>query len=68
MCFAGSGTARVGAPAGLPVSGDRGATDVAYILMLAGGGLLVSIAAFYRSDSRRGFYPLLGVLLLDAII
>jgi formate hydrogenlyase subunit 3/multisubunit Na+/H+ antiporter MnhD subunit len=33
--------------------------------LLVGGGLLVSIAAMYRDDDRRGFYPLLGVLLLS---
>ena len=33
--------------------------------LLVGGGLLVSIAAMYRSDQRKGFYPLLAVLLLS---
>jgi formate hydrogenlyase subunit 3/multisubunit Na+/H+ antiporter MnhD subunit len=33
--------------------------------LLIGGGLLVSVAAMYRSDDRRGFYPLLAVLLLS---
>ena len=33
--------------------------------LLVGGGLLVSIAAMYRNDDRRGFYPLLAVLLLS---
>ncbi len=33
--------------------------------LLIGGGLLVSIAALYRNDDRRGFYPLLAVLLLS---
>jgi formate hydrogenlyase subunit 3/multisubunit Na+/H+ antiporter MnhD subunit len=33
--------------------------------LLIGGGVLVSIAAMYRSDARRGFYPLLTVLLLS---
>jgi len=33
--------------------------------LLIGGGLLVSIASMYRSDNRRGFYPLLAVLLLS---
>ena len=33
--------------------------------LMVGGGLLVSIAAMYRSDERRGFYPLLAVLLLS---
>jgi len=33
--------------------------------LLIGGGLLVSIAAMYRNDERRGFYPLLAVLLLS---
>ncbi len=33
--------------------------------LLVGGGILVSIAAMYRNDNRRGFYPLLTVLLLS---
>ena len=33
--------------------------------LLIGGGLLVSIAAMYRSDDRKGFYPLLAILLLS---
>ncbi|MBT8119636.1 MAG: proton-conducting membrane transporter [Gammaproteobacteria bacterium] len=33
--------------------------------LLIGGGLLVSIAALYRKDDRKGFYPLLAVLLLS---
>ena len=33
--------------------------------LLIGGGLLVSVATMYRNDERRGFYPLLAVLLLS---
>ena len=33
--------------------------------LLIGGGVLVSIAAMYRNDERKGFYPLLTVLLLS---
>ena len=33
--------------------------------LLIGGGLLISIAAMYRNDDRKGFYPLLAVLLLS---
>ncbi len=33
--------------------------------LLVGGGLLISTAAMYRNDDRRGFYPLLAVLLLS---
>ena len=33
--------------------------------LLIGGGLLVSIATMYRVDGRKGFYPLLTVLLLS---
>ncbi|MGD8933695.1 MAG: proton-conducting transporter membrane subunit, partial [Gammaproteobacteria bacterium] len=36
-----------------------------FSLLLLGGGLLISIAAMYRSDDRKGFYPLLAVLLLS---
>ena len=34
-------------------------------LLLLGGGLLISIASMYRSDARRGYYPLLAILLLS---
>jgi len=33
--------------------------------LLIGGGLLLSIGTMYRSDERKGFYPLLAVLLLS---
>ncbi len=33
--------------------------------LLLGGGLLISLAAMYRNDDRKGFYPLLAVLLLS---
>ncbi len=33
--------------------------------LLIGGGIVVSIASLYRNDSRKGFYPLLAVLLLS---
>ena len=33
--------------------------------LLLGGGLLISLAALYRKDDRKGFYPLLAVLLLS---
>ncbi len=33
--------------------------------LLVGGGLLVSIASIYRKDIRKGYYPLLAVLLLS---
>jgi len=33
--------------------------------ILVGGGVLVSLATQYRADQRRGFYPLLTVLLLS---
>ena len=33
--------------------------------LLVGGGVLVSIAVMYRHDERKGFYPLLTVLLLS---
>ena len=36
-----------------------------FSVLLIGGGLLLSIAALYRSDARKGFYPLLAVLLLS---
>jgi formate hydrogenlyase subunit 3/multisubunit Na+/H+ antiporter MnhD subunit len=36
-----------------------------FSFLLLGGGLLISIAAMYRNDNRKGFYPLLAVLLLS---
>jgi formate hydrogenlyase subunit 3/multisubunit Na+/H+ antiporter MnhD subunit len=33
--------------------------------ILVGGGVLLSLATQYRSDVRKGFYPLLGILLLS---
>jgi formate hydrogenlyase subunit 3/multisubunit Na+/H+ antiporter MnhD subunit len=33
--------------------------------ILVGGGVLVSLATQYRADQRRGFYPLLTILLLS---
>ena len=36
-----------------------------FSVLLIGGGLLISITALYRNDDRRGFYPLLAVLLLS---
>lgn len=34
-------------------------------LMLLGGGILLTIASFYRQDHRIGYYPLLAMLLLS---
>jgi formate hydrogenlyase subunit 3/multisubunit Na+/H+ antiporter MnhD subunit len=36
-----------------------------FSVLLIGGGVLVSIAAMYRNDDRKGFYPLLAILLLS---
>jgi formate hydrogenlyase subunit 3/multisubunit Na+/H+ antiporter MnhD subunit len=33
--------------------------------ILVGGGVLISLATQYRNDARRGFYPLLAILLLS---
>jgi len=33
--------------------------------VLVGGGVLISLATQYRDDTRRGFYPLLAILLLS---
>jgi formate hydrogenlyase subunit 3/multisubunit Na+/H+ antiporter MnhD subunit len=33
--------------------------------VLVGGGVLISLATQYRADQRRGFYPLLTILLLS---
>lgn len=34
-------------------------------VLLLGGGVLISVATLYRNDQRRGFYPLLAMLLLS---
>ena len=36
-----------------------------FAYLLVGGGLLLSVAAMYRDDDRKGYYPLLAVLLLS---
>jgi formate hydrogenlyase subunit 3/multisubunit Na+/H+ antiporter MnhD subunit len=36
-----------------------------FAVLLVGGGLLVTIASLYRGDARKGYYPLLSVLLLS---
>ena len=39
--------------------------NLLFSYLLVGGGLLISIGALYRKDNRRGFYPLLAVLLVS---
>ena len=36
-----------------------------FAVLLHAGGLVLAIACLYRSDARRGFYPLLAVMLLS---
>jgi len=50
---------------GYLLTGDLEGINQLFSYLLIGGGILVSIAAMYRSDARKGFYPLLTVLLLS---
>ena len=43
---------------------DLSGINYLFAVLLYAGGLVLSIACFYRSDTRRGFYPLLAVMLL----
>ncbi len=44
---------------------DLEGINLLFSYLLIGGGLLVSLSTIYRNDARRGFYPLLAVLLLS---
>ena len=44
---------------------DLSSINYLFAVLLYAGGLVLSIACFYRSDARRGFYPLLAVMLLS---
>ncbi len=50
---------------GYLLTNDLDGINQLFSYLLIGGGVLVSIAAMYRSDERKGFYPLLTVLLLS---
>ncbi|TCL74586.1 proton-conducting transporter membrane subunit [Rhizobium sp. BK251] len=36
-----------------------------FAVLLLAGGLVIAFASFYRSDPRRGFYPMMAILLLS---
>jgi formate hydrogenlyase subunit 3/multisubunit Na+/H+ antiporter MnhD subunit len=44
---------------------DLSGINYLFALLLYAGGLVLSIACLYRSDARRGFYPVLVVMLLS---
>jgi formate hydrogenlyase subunit 3/multisubunit Na+/H+ antiporter MnhD subunit len=44
---------------------DLSGINYLFAVLLYSGGLVLSIACLYRSDARRGFYPLLAVMLLS---
>jgi len=50
---------------GIWLSMDLSGINYLFALLLYAGGLVLSIACLYRSDARRGFYPLLAVMLLS---
>ena len=56
------------AAGGASVIGELQGVNRIFGIIMAGGGLLVAIATFYRSDTRKGFYPLLAALLLSLVI
>jgi formate hydrogenlyase subunit 3/multisubunit Na+/H+ antiporter MnhD subunit len=47
------------------LTNDLAGINRLFSYLLLGGGLLISVAAMYRNDDRKGFYPLLAVLLLS---
>ena len=51
--------------AGYLLTADLDGINQLFSYLMIGGGLLISIAALVRSDARRGYYPLLGILLLS---
>ena len=53
------------AAGGYWLTNDLAGINRLFSYLLIGGGLLISIAAMYRNDVRKGFYPLLAVLLLS---
>jgi formate hydrogenlyase subunit 3/multisubunit Na+/H+ antiporter MnhD subunit len=53
------------AAGGYWLTNDLAGINRLFSYLLIGGGLLISIAALYRNDDRKGFYPLLAVLLLS---
>ena len=53
------------AAGGYWLTSDLDGINRLFSFLLLGGGLLISIAAMYRNDNRKGFYPLLAVLLLS---
>ena len=44
---------------------DMSGINYLFAALLYAGGLVLSIACLYRSDARRGFYPLLAIMLLS---
>ncbi|MDT8281385.1 MAG: proton-conducting transporter membrane subunit, partial [Gammaproteobacteria bacterium] len=50
---------------GYLLTSDLEGINQLFSYLLIAGGLLVSIATMYRTDQRKGFYPLLTVLLLS---
>ena len=44
---------------------DLSGVNYLFAVLLHAGGLVLAIACLYRSDARRGFYPLLAIMLLS---
>ncbi|WP_223217330.1 complex I subunit 5 family protein [Rhizobium cauense] len=50
---------------GLPTVNDIGGIRQLFAALLLTGGVVIAFAGFYRTDSRRGFYPMMAILLLS---
>jgi len=53
------------AAGGVWVARDLQGLNLIFGIILVGGGVLMAVATLYRSDARKGFYPLLAGLLLS---
>lgn len=53
------------AAGGTWLAGDLQGLNRIFAMILVGGGVIIAIATLYRSEARRGFYPLLTALLLS---
>ena len=56
------------AAGGAWVAGELQGLNRIFGMILVAGGLLIAAATAYRSDARRGFFPLLAALLLAGLI
>ncbi|MEK1893705.1 MAG: proton-conducting transporter membrane subunit [Rhizobium sp.] len=50
---------------GLWIADDIEGLRRLFAVLLLAGGMVIAFASLYRSDSRRGFYPMMAILLLS---